>query len=70
MDSQINVRKLDTTRPDYLSKVTNSGTSFSQYASNSLGEHKYFDKLFAYFGKGDGNLNESTDNEFTNMYNN
>ena len=40
------VKKVDTTRPTYLNKMYGE-SKFSSYAS-SLGEHQYFDKLFAF----------------------
>lgn len=66
-DNVVQVKKVDTTRPAYLNKMNSEGSKFGSYASN-LGEHRYFDKLFAF--KTNEYFNESDDNNFNDMYNN
>ena len=65
-DNVVQVKKVDTTRPTYLNKMYGE-SKFSSYAS-SLGEHQYFDKLFAF--KTNNYFSEKDDNNFNDMYNN
>ena len=65
-DNVVQVKKVDTTRPTYLNKMYGE-SKFSSYAS-SLGEHQYFDKLFAF--KTNEYFSEKDDNNFNDMYNN
>jgi hypothetical protein len=67
-DNVMQVKQLDTTRPTYLNKMYGENSKFGQYASNALGEHQYFDKLFAFFDK--AYFNENDDKKLTDMYNN
>lgn len=66
-DNVVQVKKMDTTRPTYLNKI-NGESQFGSYASSKLGEHRYFDKLFAF--KTNEYFNESDDKYFNDMYNN
>ena len=66
-DNVVQVKKMDTTRPTYLNKI-NGQSQFGSYASSKLGEHRYFDKLFAF--KTNQYFNESDDKYFNDMYNN
>ena len=66
-DNVVQVKKVDTTRPNYLNKISGENSKFGSYA-NSLGVHEYFDKLFAF--KTNEYFNESDDNNFNDMYNN
>lgn len=66
-DNVVQVKKMDTTRPTYLNKI-NGQSQFGSYASSKLGEHRYFDKLFAF--KTNEYFNESDDKYFNDMYNN
>lgn len=66
-DNVVQVKKMDTTRPTYLNKI-NGESQFGSYASSKLGEHRYFDKLFAF--KTNQYFNESDDKYFNDMYNN
>jgi hypothetical protein len=51
-----------------MKKRFGEDSKFSQYAQNSLGEHQYFDKLFAF--KTNEYFSEKDDNNFNDMYNN
>ena len=66
-DNVVQVKTVDTTRPNYLRNTFTDGSKFSQYAQERLGEHRYFDKLFAF--KDRGYFNENDDSIFNDMYN-
>lgn len=66
-DNVVQVKKVDTTRPTYLDKL-NGQSQFGSYASSKLGEHRYFDKLFAF--KTNEYFDDSDDKQFNDMYNN
>jgi hypothetical protein len=67
-DNVVQVKQLDTTRPNFMKKRFGEDSKFSQYAQNSLGEHQYFDKLFAF--KDNAYFNENDDEKFMDMFNN
>lgn len=65
-DTTFQVKRVDTTRPEYISKAENDDNDFSKYIWKY--KHEYFDKLFGLFVNVD-RFDENDDSDFNNVYN-